>query len=104
MKAKGESLYGAWIVYILQCSDGSFYTGVTVNLKKRLMDHNDGVASKYTRSRRPVQLLVSSCGMDKREALRLEMKIKKMHRTKKVGFLKSTCPDIQELSQPTFTG
>ncbi|PLX35306.1 MAG: endonuclease, partial [Clostridiales bacterium] len=43
-------------VYILECSDGSLYTGWTSNLEKRIARHNEGKASKYTRSKRPVVL------------------------------------------------
>lgn len=81
------------MVYILSCSDGSFYTGITNSLEKRLTDHNRGTASKYTRSRRPVTLLATSAGMSRGEALRLEIKIKKLPKTKKIAFLKSTCSE-----------
>ncbi|MFA7677532.1 MAG: GIY-YIG nuclease family protein [Candidatus Omnitrophota bacterium] len=47
---------GSFYVYILQCQDGSFYTGYTPDLKKRLELHNKGKAAKYTRSRKPVKL------------------------------------------------
>ena len=77
------------MVYILRCSDGSFYTGVTNGLEKRLKGHGRGTASKYTRSRRPVTLLATSVEMNKSEAMRLEIKIKKMPKTKKVACLKS---------------
>ena len=95
MKAENEGLYRDWIVYILQCSDGTFYTGVTNNLGKRLRDHSHGTASKYTRSRRPVQLLSAAFGMDKREALCLEIKIKKMRRKEKICFLKSSFLNVK---------
>jgi putative endonuclease len=87
MKAKREERHQDWIVYILRCSDGSFYTGATCHPEKRLADHNRGKASKYTRGRRPVTLLASSVEMNKSEALRLEMKIKKLPRVKKISAL-----------------
>ncbi len=43
-----------WMVYILECNDGSFYTGITNNMDRRYQQHNEGTASRYTRSRRPV--------------------------------------------------
>jgi len=54
----GPSAYAdaPYYVYILECSDGSFYIGMTNNLEWRVRAHNEGVASKYTRSRRPVKL------------------------------------------------
>jgi putative endonuclease len=85
MKSKVERKHGNWMVYILRCADGSFYTGATNNLEKRLTGHNRGTASKYTRARLPVQLLATSAKMNKSEALRLEMKIKKLPRAKKLA-------------------
>ncbi|MBP1762410.1 MAG: Excinuclease subunit domain protein [Firmicutes bacterium] len=90
MKLKDKERHQRWTVYILRCTDGSFYTGVTNGLEKRLMGHGRGTASKYTRSRRPVTLLATSVEMNKGEALRLEIKIKKMPKAKKVACLKSS--------------
>lgn len=45
-----------WLVYMVECRDGSLYTGITNDLERRLAQHNDGTAARYTRSRRPVQL------------------------------------------------
>jgi putative endonuclease len=90
MKSEIEQKHQRWIVYILRCSDGSFYTGTTNGLEKRLISHNRGTASKYTRSRRPVTLLSTSLEMSRSEALRLEMKIKKLPKTKKIAFLTRT--------------
>lgn len=90
MKSEIEQKHQRWIVYILRCSDGSFYTGTTNGLEKRLISHNRGIASKYTRSRRPVTLLSTSLEMSRSEALRLEMKIKKLPKTKKIAFLTRT--------------
>lgn len=73
----------AWVVYLLRCSDGSFYTGVTNCLERRLQRHNQGTASKYTRSRRPVTLVATGARMTRSEALRLEAVIKKMPRNRK---------------------
>jgi putative endonuclease len=92
MKPKDQQKHKEWLVYILRCSDGSFYTGITNDLKKRLMGHNRGTASKYTRSRRPVMLSATSCEMDKSDALRLEIKIKKLPKAKKIDALKSGSP------------
>lgn len=88
MKTKKGGRRKEWIVYILRCADGSFYTGATNGLEKRLIGHNRGTASKYTRSRRPVALLATSAEMDKGEALRLEIKIKKMPKINKIACLK----------------
>jgi putative endonuclease len=98
MKAKSEGLQQRWVVYILRCSDDSFYTGITNNIEKRLFDHNRGTASKYTRSRRPVTLLTTSIAMDKGGALSLEMKIKKIPKAKKVAYLKNSCTENEKSS------
>jgi len=76
-----------WFVYILRCSDDSLYTGMTSNIEKRLAAHNGGKAAKYTRSRRPVKLMATSAKMAKSDALRLEIKIKKQPRAKKIAAL-----------------
>jgi putative endonuclease len=65
-----------WIVYLLRCSDESLYCGITNNLKNRLMPHNSGQGAKYTRSRRPVELVGASFAMTKSDALKLEYRVK----------------------------
>ena len=69
--------------YILQCADGSFYTGWTNNLQRRLKAHNEGKASKYTRSRRPVKILYYESFETKQEAMRREFAIKQLSRREK---------------------
>jgi putative endonuclease len=49
----------AWFTYVLECSDGSLYCGVTTSLERRLDQHNKGTASRYTRARRPVRFVAS---------------------------------------------
>lgn len=46
----------SWYVYILECRDGSFYTGITNDLERRCQQHNEGLGARYTRARRPVVL------------------------------------------------
>jgi putative endonuclease len=75
----------SWLVYILRCRDKSLYTGITNNIEKRLAAHLQGIASKYTRGRLPLKLLATSGHMSKGEALRLEMKIKKLPKEKKLA-------------------
>jgi Predicted endonuclease containing a URI domain len=70
--------------YILECADGSFYTGYTVNMDSRLSKHNSGKGGKYTRSHRPVKLLASWEFESRREAMQWEIKIKKLPREKKL--------------------
>ena len=76
-----------WIVYILECSDKTYYCGITNDIEKRLKCHNEGVGAKYTRSRRPVKLLVYREVETKGDALRLEYKVKQLSRNKKIEYL-----------------
>ena len=75
------------ITYILRCSDGTLYTGWTNNLEKRLQAHNNGQASKYTRSRRPVTLVYAENCHTRQEAMRREAQIKKLSRKTKEGLI-----------------
>jgi putative endonuclease len=70
-------------VYIICCRDGTFYTGWTNDLEKRMNAHNEGKGGRYTRTRRPVDLVYSEKCADKSEALRREREIKKMPRAAK---------------------
>jgi len=77
-----------WYVYILQCKDKTFYTGVTTNLKRRVEEHNDSVlGAKYTKGRRPVKLIYSVRRKDKSRALKEECRIKKLSRAEKLKLL-----------------
>jgi len=90
-----------WSVYLLKCSDETLYCGITNNLQRRLAQHNSGTASKYTRSRTPVELISSVDVADKSTALKLEIKVKKQPRSQKIWFLESqrkakAGPDLEE--------
>jgi putative endonuclease len=74
-----------YFVYIVQCSDGTLYTGFSTDVQKRVYRHNAGKGAKYTRSRRPVKLgFVQWCG-DASEAKSLEHSIKKKTRKQKLA-------------------
>lgn len=73
-----------WKVYILRCGDGSLYTGITVDVEKRLKAHRTGKGAKYTRGRGPLELVYrEECG-DHSVALRRELQIKAMPREEKM--------------------
>ena len=74
-------------VYILRCGDGTFYTGWTNDLEKRTAAHNDGRGSRYTRARRPVELIYSERVSSKNEAMKREREIKKMRRATKKSLI-----------------
>ena len=77
-----------WYVYILQCSDGTFYTGITEHLKERIGKHNAGKGAKYTRSRRPVTLVFFEECESQLEAIKREIKIKKLSHYNKQQIIK----------------
>ena len=78
-----------WQVYILQCSDGSLYTGITNNLELRVKTHNSGRGAKYTKNRLPVRLVYKECTKDKSQSLRRELEIKKLSRLAKKELINS---------------
>jgi len=78
----------SYTVYILRCSDNTLYTGITNNLEKRISEHNTSDrGAKYTRYRRPVTLVYYEQCETKSEALKREITIKKMPRSKKETLL-----------------
>ncbi len=84
-----KQLAERWIVYILRCGDGSLYTGITNDLSRRYEQHNDGTASRYTRSRLPVALVYQEAQDSRRVALKRELAIKAMTRKAKETLIKS---------------
>lgn len=74
-------------VYILRCADGTLYTGCTNDLSRRLAAHNAGKGAKYTRSRRPVELVYREKVPDKSAALRREAAIKGLSRGEKLALI-----------------
>ena len=77
-----------WYVYILECNDGTYYTGVTNDLERRVGEHNNSDSgAKYTRARRPVKLVYSKRKKDKSYAMKEEARIKKMKREDKIKLI-----------------
>ena len=75
------------VVYILECADGSLYTGWTNDLEHRLRVHNAGQGGKYTRSHRPVKLVYQEAFSTKEEAMSREFHIKRMKRKEKLELI-----------------
>jgi len=96
-----------WIVYLIRCSDESLYCGITNTLKNRLIAHNSGRGAKYTRSRRPVELVAASSEMTKSDALKLEYRVKQVPANKKylelgkekIKMTKKLKKDLQAISK-----
>jgi len=76
-----------WYVYVLECADGSLYTGTTNDVAARLAKHNSGKGAKYTRGRTPVVLKMSLEYENKSEAAKAEYAFKKLLRVQKLEFI-----------------
>lgn len=88
--------------YILRCSDGTLYTGYTNNLKKRVRDHNSGKGAKYTKTRRPVQLVYYEVYENKTDAMSREWHIKHdLTKADKELLIKSTSDSLTDSDTET---
>lgn len=85
----------SWVTYIVECSDGSLYTGISNHLEQRLGCHNNGEGAKYTRSRRPVELRFYETHENRSCASQREAYIKACSRKQKIDLINS---DINQLS------
>ncbi len=74
--------------YIVECSDGSLYTGWTNDLEKRILAHNSGKGAKYTKTRLPVRLVYYEEFLTKEEAMSREYRIKRLTRQEKIKLIK----------------
>ena len=74
--------------YMVECADGTFYTGWSTDPERRLKTHNAGKGAKYTRMRRPVKLIYAEELPDKSSALKREIEIKKLSRKRKEALVK----------------
>jgi putative endonuclease len=76
-------------VYLLRCADGSLYCGWTTDIQRRVAAHSSGAASRYTRSRRPVELAAVIPVADRSAALREEARIKRLPRAAKLQLIEA---------------
>ena len=83
----GDAHSAAWRVYMLRCADGSLYTGITTDITRRVAEHNGegGPGARYTRSRRPVELVYVEPADSRAEAARREAAIKQLDRARKLA-------------------
>tara|TARA_B100002019_G_scaffold256863_1_gene240571 strand:- start:23658 stop:23912 length:255 start_codon:yes stop_codon:yes gene_type:complete len=78
-----------YFVYIVECADGTYYTGITTDVDRRILEHNYSFKSaKYTRSRRPVKLVYSKLVGNRSEASKEECRIKKLSRSAKSAIIR----------------
>ncbi len=82
----------SWWVYVLRCSDDSLYTGIARDVERRLAEHNanDRLGARYTRARRPVELVYRERHFSRSEASRREAHIKRMTRLEKERLVRTT--------------
>jgi len=81
----------SWFLYVLECSDGTLYTGITTDLKRRLDEHNHSKrGAKYTRSRRPVKYRYTMICVNHSEAAKEESKFKKLSRKQKLNLIEGS--------------
>jgi predicted GIY-YIG superfamily endonuclease len=78
-----------WRLYILKCGDGTLYTGITNDLDRRVRQHNNGTASRYTRSRLPVNLVHHESCRGRSGALKKEYRLKQLSRKEKEEYVMS---------------
>ncbi len=76
-----------WFLYILQCNDGTLYTGITNDLSRRLAQHNGGNGSRYTRGRRPVTLIYQEPCRGRSDALKKEHAVKQLSKKDKGKYI-----------------
>ena len=92
----GTTPQNNWLIYILECRDGSLYCGITNNLKKRLKQHKGEIkgGAKYTRSHLPFKLVYEEKSSSRSEALQREAIIKKMSKDKKQALINLVSENI----------
>jgi len=79
-----------WYLYLLKCSDGKLYTGITTDVAKRVKRHNQKKASRYTRMRLPVTLIYQEPHPNKSTARKREIQLKRWSRAKKLALIQKT--------------
>ena len=78
-----------WTVYILECGDGTYYTGITNDIDQRIQAHTEGTGARYTRGRGPFSLEYTEQCKDRSEATKRELSIKKLSRAEKLAIIKN---------------
>lgn len=80
----------SWVVYMVSCNDGTIYTGISNDVKKRVRAHNNGTGAKYTKLRRPVKLVYQEEATNRSLAQKREVAIKGFKRTEKLELIKNS--------------
>lgn len=86
----------SYSLYILRCADGSLYTGITLDVSRRLEEHRNGVrGAKYLRGRTPVELVFEQPAGDRAAALRLEHRVKRLNKHEKEALIGGDLSPLQ---------
>lgn len=88
----------SWQVYIIVCSDDSLYTGITINIERRLSQHKAGEGAKYFRGRQPVKVIYLESGHDWGTAVKRERRIKMMKHNEKLLLASSELNEIKDIT------
>jgi putative endonuclease len=96
--ALGENMEKTWYVYILECGDGTLYTGITDDVQRRLQAHRSGKGAKYTRGRSPLTLRYQEACRSYSEALRREIQIKKLPREVKLDLIRQYSTNLNAIN------
>lgn len=85
-----------WTVYILLCKDGSFYTGITNDMNRRLLQHENGNGARYTRGRGPFKVIYKALYNNQSDALKEERRIKQLSKPSKIKLTNNYLADKNE--------
>lgn len=97
MVCSGDTLRTAWSLYLIRCSDGSLYTGVTTDVERRFREHCKGTGAKYLRGRGPLTLEFHCRVGNRSDALRLEHLVKRLDKMQKEALLKEAVSNPEAL-------
>ncbi|MEP7154695.1 MAG: GIY-YIG nuclease family protein [Betaproteobacteria bacterium] len=81
-----DAAAGSWILYLLECENGSYYAGITTDIERRFAEHVFGIGARYTRSNPPQRVLAIKVFPDRSSASRAEAALKKRPRGEKISF------------------
>jgi putative endonuclease len=92
----------SWFVYLARCADDTLYCGITNDVDARLAAHNAGKGARYTRARRPIELVLAQRCANKRHAMRVEYRVKQLTRAQKQALLAApeTFRDVTKPGRP----
>jgi len=96
MKSFKELSQAKWTVYILLCNDNSFYTGITNDINRRLLQHENGDGARYTRGRGPFKVIYKALFNNQSDALKEERRIKQLRKSSKIKLTNNYLSDKNE--------